>query len=98
VAAPNEEAIGVIEMVVTRRSGKSVKTLAAVVGGGAMVALGIVGSLSGSSSSQAPAVLSVGVMTMGATATADYTETSMATSLAAPGQKATPPCGFKTAC
>jgi hypothetical protein len=85
-------------MVVTQRSGKSVKTLAAVVGGGAMVALGIVGALSGGSSAQAPAVLSVGVMTMGATATADYTETSMATSLAAPGDKATPPCGFGTSC
>ena len=85
-------------MVVTQRSGKSVKALAAVVGGGAMVALGIVGALSGGSSAQAPAVLSVGVMTMGATATADYTETSMATSLAAPGDKATPPCGFGTSC
>ena len=87
-----------IEMVVTRRSGKSVKTLAAVVGGGAMVVLGIVGALSGGSSAPAPAVLSVGEMTMGATATADYTETSMATSLAAPGDKATPPCGFKSGC
>ena len=87
-----------IEMVVTRRSGKSVKTLAAVVGGGAMVALGIVGALSGGSSAQAPTVLSVGVMTMGATATADYTETSMATSMAAPVDKATPPCGFGTSC
>ena len=56
-------------MVVTRRSGKSVKTFAAVVGGGAMVALGIVGALSGGSSAQAPAVLSVGELTMGATAT-----------------------------
>jgi hypothetical protein len=63
-----------------------------------MVALGIVGALSGGSSAQAPAVLSVGVMTMGATATADYTETSIATSMALPGDKATPPCGFGTSC
>ena len=78
------------EMVVTQRSGKSVKTLAAVVGGGAMVALGIVGALSGGSSAQAPAVLSVGEMTMGATATADYSETTIATSLAVPADKAPP--------
>ena len=77
-------------MVVTQQSGKSVKTLAAVVGGGAMVALGIVGALSGGSSAQAPAVLSVGEMTMGATATADYSETTIATSLAVPADKAPP--------
>ena len=87
-----------IEMVVTRRSGKSVKTFAAVVGGGAMVALGIVGALSAGSSAPAPAVLSVGELTMGATATADYTETSVQTSVALPGDKATPPCGFSSAC
>ena len=77
-------------MVVTQRSGKSVKTLAAVVGGGAMVVLGIVGALSGGSSAPAPAVLSVGEMTMGATATADYSETTIATSLAVPADKAPP--------
>ena len=87
-----------IEMVVTRRSGKKAKAFAAVVGGGAMVALGIVGALSGGSSPAPHQVVAVGVMTMGATATADYTETQVATSLAAPGDKATPPCGFGTSC
>jgi hypothetical protein len=76
-------------MVVTRRSGKSVKTLAAVVGGGAMVVLGIVGALSGGSSAPAPAVLSVGEMTMGATATAAYSAT-IETSMAVPTDKAPP--------
>ena len=85
-------------MVVIRRSRKKATTFAAVIGGCAMVALGVVGALSGGSSAPAPAVLSVGEMTMGATATADYTETSVQTSVALPGDKATPPCGFSSAC
>jgi hypothetical protein len=86
------------EMVVIRRSRKKAKTFAAVVGGGAMVALGAVGALTGGGGSAAPVTLSVGEMTMGATATADYTETSVQTSVALPADKATPPCGFASSC
>jgi hypothetical protein len=78
-----------IEMAVTQRSGKPVKMFAAVVGGGAMVALGVVGALAGGSSAPAPAVLSVGEMTMGATATVGYSAT-METSMAVPADKAPP--------
>jgi hypothetical protein len=82
-----------------RRLDTKVKTAAAVVGGGAMVALGIVGAISaGSGPAATPAVLSVGEMTMGDTATADYTETSVQTSVALPADTATPPCGFKSGC
>jgi hypothetical protein len=76
-------------MAVTQRSGKPVKMFAAVVGGGAMVALGVVGALSGGSSAPAPAVLSVGEMTMGATATVGYSAT-IETSMAVPADKAAP--------
>ena len=54
-----------------------------------MVVLGIVGALSGGSSAPAPAVLSVGEMTMGATATAAYSAT-IETSMAVPTDKAPP--------
>ncbi len=87
--------IGVCEMTVNRRPVKRVKTLAAVVGGAALITLGTVGALSGGSSSGAgPAVMSAGEMTMGDTATAEYSETTIATSVAVPGDKAAPPCGF----
>jgi hypothetical protein len=76
-------------MVVIRRSGKRAKVLAAVVGGGAMVALGIVGALTGGSSPGTPVVLSVGEMTMGATDTVAYSQT-IATSMAVPAVKAPP--------
>jgi hypothetical protein len=85
------------EMVVTQRSGKTVKTFAAVVGGGALVAIGVVSALTAGSSPGAHQV-ATGVMTMGSTATADYTETSVQTSMALPADKATPPCGFKGGC
>jgi hypothetical protein len=74
-------------MLVTRRSGKSVKMFAAVVGGGAMVALGAAGVLT--SSSETPVNLSVGEMTMGATDTVAYSAT-METSMAVPADKAPP--------
>ncbi len=73
-----------------RRLNMKVKTVAAVVGGGAMVALGVVGAASAGSGPAAPSVLSVGEMTMGNTATADYTETSVQTSVAVPADKAKP--------
>jgi hypothetical protein len=76
----------------------NLKTVAAVVGGGAMVALGVVGGISaGSGPSAAPSVLSVGEMTMGDTATVEYSSTEE-TSVAAPADKATPPCGFNSGC
>jgi hypothetical protein len=75
-----------------------VKTFAAVVGGGAMVGLGVVGALSGGSSPATHQFVATSQMTLGSTATADYTETSMATSAATPAAKATPPCGFSSAC
>ncbi len=81
-----------------RRTGKRVKALAAVLGGGAMVALGVVGAVTGGSAPAGPSVMSAGEMTMGATVTADYTETSVQTSMATPGDKAAPPCGFKSGC
>ena len=77
-------------MAVTQRSGKPVKMFAAVVGGRAMVALGVVGALSGGSSPATHQVIATGEMTMGATATADYTETSIETSMAVPADKAKP--------
>ena len=73
----------------TQRLGAKAKTVAAVVGGGAMVALGVVGAVSGGSESSAPSIVSVGEMTMGATATAAYSAT-METSMAVPQDKAKP--------
>jgi hypothetical protein len=86
------------EMVVTQRSGKTVRRLAAVVGGGAIVALGVVGGLTAGGGATTHVNLSVSEMTMGATQTADYTETSVQTSVAVPADKASPPCGFSSAC
>ncbi|RDH76780.1 hypothetical protein DVS77_18160 [Mycolicibacterium moriokaense] len=71
--------------------------LAAVVGGGAVLTMGVLAASSGESRPAAPVVLSVGEMTMGATATAAYSATE-ATSEAVPADKATPPCGFESAC
>jgi hypothetical protein len=79
-----------IEMAVTQRSGKPVKMFAAVVGGGALVALGVVGALSGGSSPATHQDIATGEMTMGGTATANYTETSIETSMAVPADKAKP--------
>jgi hypothetical protein len=77
-------------MAVIRRSGKKAKVLAAVVGGGAMVALGTISALAGGGSSAGgPAILSVGEMTMGATDTVAYSQT-IATSMAVPADKAPP--------
>jgi hypothetical protein len=86
------------EMVVTQRSGKTVKTFAGVVGGGALVAMGVVSALTAGSSPGAHQSIAVGEMTMGDTVTADYTETSVQTSVALPADKATPPCGFSSSC
>jgi hypothetical protein len=83
-------------MAVIRRPGK-VKLLAAAVGGGATLTLGVLGAVSGGSEPTHPLVLSVGELTMGGTATAAYSAT-IATSLAVPTDKATPPCGFGTSC
>ena len=77
-------------MAVIRRPGKRVKTFAALVGGGAMVAMGVVTALTGGGSSGAPArVMSVGEMTMGDTATVGYSAT-IETSMAVPADKAKP--------
>jgi hypothetical protein len=82
-----------------RRLNLKAKTVAAVAGGGAMIALGVVGGISaGSGPAAGPSVLSVGEMTLGNTQTADYTETSVQTSVALPADTATPPCGFKSGC
>ena len=81
----------------TRRLDTKIKTIAAVVGGGAMVALGVVGAVTSGSGPAAPAVLSVGQMTMGATATVAYSATEQ-TSMAVPVDKAKPPCGFNSGC
>lgn len=85
-------------MAAIRRFNTKARTIAAVVGGGAMVAMGVVGAMTAGGGSSAPSYVSVGEMTMGATATADYTETSVQTSVALPGDKATPPCGFSSGC
>jgi hypothetical protein len=84
-------------MVVNQRHGIKFKTLAAVVGGAALITLGTVGALTGGSSSGAPAVMSAGEMTVGDTATAAYSATEE-TSMAVPGDKAAPPCGFNSGC
>ena len=84
-------------MVVNQRNGIKLKALAAVVGGGALITLGAVGALTGGSSPDAPTVMSVGEMTMGDTATAAYSATEE-TSVAVPGDKAAPPCGFSNGC
>ena len=73
-----------------RRLNTKAKMIAAVVGGGAMMALGVAGAISGGSGPAAPAVVSAPKMTMGDTATADYTETSVQTSMAVPADKAKP--------
>jgi hypothetical protein len=65
------------------------KTFAAVIGGGAMVALGVAGMLTGSSGHGAPAVVSASQMTMGATATVAYSATAE-TTVAVPVDKAKP--------
>jgi hypothetical protein len=86
-------------MAVNRRYDTKLRTLAAVAGGAAVVALGVVGAASsGNAPATTPSVVSVGEMTLGNTVTADYTETSVQTSVAAPTEKASPPCGFNTAC
>ena len=72
-----------------RRFDTKVKTAAAVVGGGAMVALGIVGAISAGSGPANPSVMSAGEMTMGSTATAGYSAT-LVTSVAVPTDKAKP--------
>ena len=74
-----------------------VKLFAAVVGAGAMVALGVGGAVTGGGGSAAPATLSVGEMTMGDTETAAYSATEQ-TSMAVPADKAAPPCGFNSGC
>ncbi len=78
-------------------AGNRVKTLAAVIGGGAMVALGVVGVFTGSSGPSGPAVVSAPEMSMGSTATAGYSATEE-TSMAVPTDKATAPCGFSSSC
>ena len=77
------------EMAVIRRPGKRVKTFAAVLGGGAMVALGAVSAFTGGGSSGAPAMVSATQMTMGDTATVNYSATEE-TSMAVPTDKAPP--------
>jgi hypothetical protein len=76
-----------------------VKLCAAVVGVSAAFALGALGAATTPADSvEGPAIVSAGEMTMGDTATADYTETSVQTSMAVPGDKASPPCGFSDSC
>lgn len=67
----------------------TVKTLAAMIGGGALVALGAVGMLTGGSGPGAPTVMSAPEMSMGSTATAAYSATEE-TSMAVPVDKAKP--------
>ncbi len=76
-------------MIVLRRPGKWVKKFAAAVGGVAVIATGAVSALSGGSSTERPAVVSQPEMTMGSTATVEYSET-IATSVAVPTDKAPP--------
>jgi hypothetical protein len=80
-----------------RRPISKVKALAAIVGGGALVTLGMVSAIDAGSSASAPVVMSVGEMTMGDTETAAYSATE-ATSVAVPADKASAPCGFESAC
>jgi hypothetical protein len=84
------------QMAVIRRSRKA-KIVAAVAGSGAVLTLGVLGAVSGGSHPAAPKVLSVSEMTMGNTATVQYSETEQ-TSVAVPGDKASPPCGFESSC
>jgi hypothetical protein len=84
-------------MVVNQRPGIKIKALAAIVGGGALITLGAVSALSEGGSPAAPAVVSAGEMTVGDTATAAYSATEE-TSMAVPGDKAPPPCGFNSGC
>ncbi|HKV19798.1 MAG TPA: hypothetical protein VJR50_12250 [Mycobacterium sp.] len=65
------------------------KTFAAVIGGGAMVALGVAGMLTGSSGQGAPTVVSASHMTLGDTATVAYSATE-STTVAVPVDKAKP--------
>ena len=76
---------------------KRVKTLAAVVGGSAMVALGVAGMFTGNDGPSAPAVVSAPEMSIGSTATEAYSATEE-TSMAVPTDKATAPCGFGSSC
>jgi hypothetical protein len=75
----------------------AVKKLAAVIGGGAMVALGVVGAFTGGGQAAAPSVVSAPEMSMADTATAAYSATEE-TSMAVPADKASPPCGFSSSC
>lgn len=79
-------------MAVTR-----VKTFAAVVGGGAMVALGVIGGAMAGNGPSAPATVSAPEMSLGDTATAAYSATEE-TSMAVPTDKASAPCGFASGC
>ena len=67
----------------------AVKTVAAVIGGGAMVALGAFGVFSGGSAPTAHMVVSAPEMSLGSTATAAYSATEE-TSMAVPTDKAKP--------
>ncbi len=73
------------------------KTIAAVVGGGAMVALGVVGTFTGGSGPSAHTVVSEPEMSIGSTATAAYSANEE-TSMAVPTDKASAPCGFTSSC
>jgi hypothetical protein len=77
------------EMAGSRRLGNRIKMIAALVGGGAMVALAAVGALTGGGGTTATAVVSAPQMTMGATATVAYSATEE-TSMAVPTDKAKP--------
>jgi hypothetical protein len=74
-----------------------IKKLAAAVGGGAMVALGVAGMFTSNGGPSAPAVVSAPEMSIGSTATAAYSATEE-TSMAVPTDKATAPCGFGSSC
>ncbi|OBB01808.1 hypothetical protein A5662_13050 [Mycobacteriaceae bacterium 1482268.1] len=63
--------------------------IAAVAGGGAIVALGIAGAFTGGSAPAATSVESASHMTLGSTATAAYSATEQ-TSMAVPTDKAPP--------
>src|ERR1700710_1484856 len=84
-------------MVVNQRHGIKFKALAAVVGGAALITLGTVGALSEGAGPAAPSVMSAGEMTVGDTAPAGDSATEEP-SMAVPGDKASPPCGFNSGC
>jgi hypothetical protein len=81
--------IGVVKMSRIRLLDKKVKAIAAAAGGGALVALGIVGVLTGGTGPATPAVVSAPQMSLGDTATAAYSATEE-TSMAVPVDKAPP--------